>query len=199
MNELVRVIDCLNENQLKIVQSHLKTIEWDVCTVFDSEGDSVLSEVRNGKRGFISDIHPVANIMHEAFNRALLVYAQENMKYCEAFANQFPTPGAWNTTSYRESIQFLKYDVGERYGYHVDMAPRRDTPEHHRTHSIVLYLHEEFEGGRTIFPHKAFKPKAGQALIFPSSWSYPHQCEEISSGTKLAAVTWYYTIYGDSA
>ena len=143
----------------------------------------------------MQDEHPVTEVMHQAFNRALLTYAREIANVSVAFVNSYPTPGAYATSSYREGIQLLKYEEGQYYRKHMDIAPWKDSHEHHRTFSIVLYLNDAFDGGRTVFPHRAFKPKAGQALIFPSNWCFPHECEVVTSGTKIAAVTWYYAIY----
>ena len=196
MNDLVQTIDCLTEDELDFVLNYIESeVEWEQTTVFQNGGDTGESEVRTGTRFCMEDSHAVTEVMHQAMNRALLTYAREIGYVNEAYVNAYPTPGAYNTNSYREGIQLLKYEEGQFYRKHVDTAPWRETPEHHRTFSIVLYLNDAFEGGRTIFPHRAFKPRAGQALIFPSNWCYPHECEVVMSGTKLAAVTWYYAIY----
>jgi len=54
----------------------------------------------------------------------------------------------------------------------------------------MVYLNEDFTGGRTIFYNKsgnethALAPKTGQAIIFPQTSKYPHIGEEIKSGRK---------------
>lgn len=197
MNELIQTIDCLTPDELGLVLSWINTeAQWEPTTVFGLGGETnSKSSVRTGTRCNMNDSHPITEMMHQAFNRALLDYALEMVNVSPMYLNQYPTPGAYATSSYREGVQLLKYEEGQYYNNHYDMAPWKDTHEYNRTFSIVLYLNEEFEGGRTIFPNKAYKPKAGQALIFPSNWCFPHRCEPVSSGTKLAAVTWYYAVY----
>ncbi len=198
MNDLVQTVDCLTTDELDFVMNWINTeAVWGETTVFGSKGVPIPSDVRTGTRCCMDDAHPVTETIHNALNRALLTYAAEVNNVSDAFINQWPQPGSWGTNSWREGIQLLKYEEGQFYNNHYDMSPIKETPEHHRTHSIVLYLNEEFTGGRTIFPHRAFKPKAGQALIFPSNWCNPHRCETVSSGTKRAAVTWYYSLYNN--
>ena len=36
------------------------------------------------------------------------------------------------------------------------------------------------------------KPEPGHAIMFPSNWCYPHSGQEVISGKKRIAVTWYY-------
>jgi hypothetical protein len=196
MNDLVQKVDCLTQEELDLVLGFIdREVTWQGTTVFGYGGTARESEVRTGTRFCMDDSHFVTETIHNAMNRALLEYAREVDNVDDAYINQWPQPGAFGTNSNREGIQLLKYETGQFYHSHYDMSPWRQTQEHNRTHSIVLYLNEEFTGGRTIFPHRAFKPKAGQALIFPSNWCYPHRCEVINSGTKLAAVTWYYAHY----
>ena len=196
MNDLVQAVDCLTQHELDFVTNYINTeVEWTGTTVFSTGGVARQSDVRTGKRFCMDDAHAVTETMHNAMNRALLSYATEVSNVSDAYTNQWPQPGSWVIISWREGIQLLKYEEGEFYGNHYDMSPWKETPEHNRTHSIVLYLNDNFQGGRTVFPHRAFKPKAGQALVFPSNWCYPHRCETVSVGTKLAAVTWYYSQY----
>ena len=143
MNDLVQTINCLNEDELDFVLNYIEgEVEWNPTTVFRNGGDTAPSNVRTGERFCMDDSHPVTEVMHQAMNRALLTYAREIGHVDEAYANAYPTPGAYGTSSYREGIQLLKYEEGQFYRKHVDIAPWRDSPEHHRTFSIVLYLND---------------------------------------------------------
>jgi predicted 2-oxoglutarate/Fe(II)-dependent dioxygenase YbiX len=59
--------------------------------------------------------------------------------------------------------------------------------------SIVGLLNNDFSGGDFIFfDNYNVKLTAGDVMIFPSSFLYPHRVEEITSGTRHAFVSWAY-------
>ena len=76
---------------------------------------------------------------------------------------------------------------------HQDISAYKNQPAHDRILSIILYLTNDFEGGRTIFTHQSFKPSVGSAIIFPSNWCFPHRGEAVTKGKKRVAVTWYFS------
>ena len=143
----------------------------------------------------MDDNSRAAQIMHEGMNKALLTY-RDNMFDITTEFQKYPVPGSYRTNSYREAIQVLRYREEEFYSWHHDQASA-DVNEKNRTISVVLYLQNATEGGRTMFPHRAYRPKAGQALIFPSNWCFPHSAEPVKAGTKIAAVTWYHCHYNN--
>jgi hypothetical protein len=59
--------------------------------------------------------------------------------------------------------------------------------------SIVGLLNNDFSGGDFIFfDNYNVKLTAGDVMIFPSSFLYPHRVEEITGGTRHAFVSWAY-------
>ena len=80
----------------------------------------------------------------------------------------------------------LKYEPTDHYRPHHDTGLGYDN----RYFSVVCYLNDEFTGGRTLFPNlgHAVRPKAGQAIIFPSN--YLHGSEPVISGQKFVLVSW---------
>lgn len=82
--------------------------------------------------------------------------------------------------------QMIRYRKGGHYIPHADAG--RDLPERYFT--VVCYLNDDFEGGHTSFPSlgSMVKPKAGQAIVFPSR--YLHCAEPVTQGEKLVLITW---------
>ena len=192
--DLIQTVDVLTPEQVKYILNLLDPDWYEPTTVFGLNGCEVNENIRTNSRICLQDDHIAARIMHDGMNRALLKYREEIGHIQETFL-MFPTPGSYRTNSYREMIQVLRYQPGEFYKWHTDAGTDKDGDEYHRTISIVLYLTDDFEGGRTEFPHTSYKPKAGQALIFPSNWCFPHQAQPVISGEKIAAVTWYSCFY----
>lgn len=78
-----------------------------------------------------------------------------------------------------------RYEVGGHFHAHVDAMV---THHRYRRYSVVCYLNEDFVDGGTCFPTLGvtFRPKAGQALIFPSH--YLHRANRVTSGRKYNMV-----------
>ena len=90
----------------------------------------------------------------------------------------------------------MKYDKGNYFDLHKDEDPFYD-----RTVSVVAYLNDGYEGGEVGFPEfgVSTKPKAGDVLVFPSSFAYRHSVKPVVSGVKYAAANWYrYSSRGQS-
>ncbi len=194
--DLIQIIDCLTPAQVEMVLANLNDDWWQPTTIFGDSGCEVNKEIRNNHRICLDDNSRAAQIMHDGMNEALLTY-RNNMFDITTEFQKFPVPGSYRTNSYREAIQVLRYREEEFYSWHHDQASA-DVNEKNRTISVVLYLQNATDGGRTMFPHRAYRPKAGQALIFPSNWCFPHSAEPVKAGTKIAAVTWYHCHYNNA-
>lgn len=86
----------------------------------------------------------------------------------------------------QSDTQLLKYEVGGHYRPHRDTGADLEK----RLFSVVCYLNDDFEGGRTLFPplEYAVTPIAGLAVLFPSH--YLHGSEPVTKGRKFVLVSW---------
>lgn len=85
-----------------------------------------------------------------------------------------------------EAFNFVKYEgAGTHFRIHADHGPTYVS-----TISAVIYLNDDYEGGELVFPRfdLEIKPKAGDIVIFPSTFIYEHASQEMVSGTKYAVV-----------
>lgn len=191
-NELIQIVDCLSEADVNRCLEILQTAPWEPTTVFFGDECKVSTDIRSNYRYCLPDDIELAQIMHKGMNEALLRYrdviADIHPQLC-----RYPIPGTEGTSCWRETIQVLKYEKAEYYTWHTDQASDKTVNENNRTMSVVLYLQNAEIGGRTQFTHRFYRPKSGQALIFPSNWCFPHQGEAVEKGTKIAAVTWYHS------
>ena len=81
----------------------------------------------------------------------------------------------------------LRYKTGDYVKNHVDTSS-----DQHRTLSCSLILNDDYEGGEISFLDDKVKPhlKKGDLVIFPSSFTYPHQVLPITAGTRYSIITW---------
>jgi len=87
--------------------------------------------------------------------------------------------------------ELLRYQEGGQFGAHSDTILGK--PGGFRQLSAVIYLNDDYTGGETYFPRQSlkFKAEAGDLLMFPSTFCYPHESLPVIKGTKYAIVTWF--------
>ena len=192
MNEFIQVIDVLKPEEISKVISFIQNHKFQPSQIFSEEGLVVNESIRSSSRLCLDESLEITQMIHEKMNRGLDKYL-EQLNIANPKFNQFPIPGSSWTKCWREGIQILNYNEGEHYRWHYDQGYKKEENAYYRTISIILYLQNAEEGGRTLFSHRGYKLREGQALIFPSNWCYPHESEEVKKGNKIVAVTWYYS------
>lgn len=84
--------------------------------------------------------------------------------------------------------QLLRYQVGDFFAQHTDHY--LDNP---RTLSCSLSLNDDYQGGEFgFFDREAIiKAPKGSALLFPSSFMYPHEILPVTHGARYSIITWF--------
>lgn len=83
--------------------------------------------------------------------------------------------------------KILKYEIGGKFDTHMD-----DGGGNFRRVSTVYYLNDNYEGGELCFPQFGIelKPKAGDMVVFPSSYVYSHSVKPVTSGNRFSIASW---------
>ena len=84
-----------------------------------------------------------------------------------------------------------KYDVGGFMSRHCDNIHH----SHGQTYgfpqaSLLFFLNDDYEGGDFIVSNCHYRPKKGDAIIFPSNFMFPHRVIEVTKGTRWSIVSW---------
>ena len=192
-NPYIQTVPVLTKQQVKQLNEFLDNsgFERHGSTVFGITGFAERSPVRSSVGFTLAEGEHFTNMLGSAMNEALLIY-RDRLLSVHPVMQQTLVAGNSGTSSHREAIQILEYGPEQKYNFHYDMNWDRSAETYYRTISVVLYLSSGFEGGGTEFIDKVYKPKPGEALIFPSHWSFPHSGQLVTSGLKRVAVTWYY-------
>lgn len=88
--------------------------------------------------------------------------------------------------SYFEAINVVRYGSGQYFKTHTD-----DGDTYRCTLSAVGYPNDDYQGGELHFPkfNLTYQPKAGDFVLFPSTYSYAHSSEPIiGDGVKYSLV-----------
>jgi len=90
-------------------------------------------------------------------------------------------------------IKFIRYSLNEKMVEHWDAirtmfdGERKGIP----ILSVIGTLNDDYEGGELIlFRDKKIDMKAGDLLIFPSSFMYPHKIDPVKKGSRYSYVSW---------
>ena len=96
---------------------------------------------------------------------------------------------------------FNSYKQGERYDRHIDAALMGPYPGMRTDLSITIFLNapEAYKGGELVlespFGEHEFKLAPGDAVLYPTH--YMHRVNPITTGRRLAAVTWIESMIPD--
>jgi prolyl 4-hydroxylase len=87
----------------------------------------------------------------------------------------------------QEGTQLVRYSPGGHYVAHRDAD---EGEQANRYFTVLCYLNDNFEGGKTSFPPLNFTaaPVSGKTLVFPSR--YLHCAEPVTRGEKFVLITW---------
>jgi hypothetical protein len=82
-------------------------------------------------------------------------------------------------------LRCYRYGPGQRHGLHWDTTIALEGGVESQL-TFMIYLNEDFEGGRTLFPelNGAATPKTGRALLFQHK--ILHEAERVERGIKYA-------------
>jgi 2OG-Fe(II) oxygenase superfamily len=103
--------------------------------------------------------------------------------------------GLEHSDSILSRTQLLHYPVGAFNGKHADnctIDPKtgKVTVIKPWTHSAVIYLNDDYEGGELVYPDLNFtyKPIKGSAIIHPAGASHIHYVNPVTKGDRYCVV-----------
>jgi len=92
-------------------------------------------------------------------------------------------------------IRFNRYDKSQKMSKHIDHIHSLFTGDIRGIPilSIVAVLNDDYKGGEFImFDDYEIKFKAGDLIIFPSVFLYPHLVKPVKKGIRYSFVSWCY-------
>jgi predicted 2-oxoglutarate/Fe(II)-dependent dioxygenase YbiX len=121
-------------------------------------------------------------------------YLDNKIKDCvnDYLKNVVPNPVGIKETS---TIRFNRYQVGTNMKFHHDHihalfdGEKKGVP----ILSILGLLNDDFEDGDFLmFDAKKVQLEAGDIILFPSNFLYPHAVATVTKGTRYSFVSWGY-------
>lgn len=114
----------------------------------------------------------------------------------EALRQYVHTKGGkvWGSWSGYTKVRYNKYEVGASMSEHCDHI-HSIFPGEPRGVPILTVLgciSEGEGGGNLVLAGKKIRLEAGDLLLFPSGFMYPHYVTPVSAGTRITFVSWVY-------
>jgi hypothetical protein len=83
--------------------------------------------------------------------------------------------------------ELLKYEVGDFYIQHSDSFKQEP-----RALTVIMSMNDGYEGGEVALFNRelVYKLGAGDILVFPSNFMYPHEIMPVTDGTRYSIITW---------
>lgn len=84
---------------------------------------------------------------------------------------------------------YVQYKEGEFFKQHTDKFFNSRA----RSVTISIALNDDYEGGEWCWWDRQIVKKlaTGDAVMFPSTWLFPHEILPVTRGTRHAMVTWF--------
>ena len=179
------------KQQCKLIINSLDSSKNIAHTFYQSRKNQLKKMGNDPEVSFLKDdkLESVGNLIkdkwYDAINKYILKFLKkENMEWYNG----------WNGYAFPK---FIIYNKGTSMPNHCDhiyslfenKGLKRGIP----VLSIITALNDDYSGGEIIMCGKyKYKLKAGETLVFPSNFLYPHEIKEITKGTRSSMVSWVY-------
>jgi len=121
--------------------------------------------------------------------------ATDNIRFHIPVYNALNKLGIPHTKEVLKRAQLLHYPTGAFNNTHADncsIDPKTGAVTRFKnwTHSAVIYLNENFEGGEIVYPSLdfEFKPKTGYCIIHPAGAEFLHRVNTVTKGDRYCLV-----------
>lgn len=126
-------------------------------------GQEIIKDIRNNDRVFFDDFDLAGKLFHK------------RKPYVPKGFN------GWKVHGLNERFRFYRYQPGQYFKWHRDGSYQRNSREESKI-TFMVYLNDDYIGGKTEFRHYQVSPKVGAALVFPHPLM--HQGASIEQGEK---------------
>ena len=196
---LVKQLPCMAPSLCDLLLEEVDHYSFGRAMMTDNGGSPVIGE---GRSNFLCQVpESFSQTLLSVLNSVISNWSKQVAEECPDFWMQLKLPGVTpGLETSLEQVTILRYEQGQEYKWHIDQPLPYSTTltpysAETRVWSVVLYLNDDFEGGETQVLEDIYIPKKGTALVFPSSWHYPHTALPVKQGTKYAVVTWYHPVF----
>ena len=114
---------------------------------------------------------------------------KESFKYC--VNDYIGIHDKIKSTEYTD-FRMNRYKIGGFMNQHIDNIHYSHGQKQGYPHlTSLLFLNDDFDGGEFVLCGDKYIEKIqGSAVVFPSSFMYPHEVKEVTNGKRFSVMTW---------
>lgn len=170
----------IDQETLKNLVDQLKDLDWQTHTFYQASTKQNISYDKELSVAYTDHI-PEAKELQDRIWFVIQQYIKDH---------SFKWFDGWNGYT---KVRFNRYDTGTQMKLHCDHIHSmfdgsiKGIP----VLSILGALNDDYEGGDLVFwESEKINLKAGEVMIFPSNFMYPHRVDEVIKGTRYSFVSW---------
>lgn len=184
VKDYVRIYDeFLDKKTCELIVEKLNKTDWELHKFYQSNTGECISFDKELSISFAQEITETNELMRKVWF-AIEQYIRKDHAYMNQWFNDW---GGYTP------IRYNRYNVDTQMRLHCDHIHNmfdgniKGIP----TLSILGSLNDDYEGGELIFwEQEKIELKAGQIMIFPSNFMYPHKVLPVTKGTRYSYVSW---------
>lgn len=163
------------------ITKSLSTISWDLHGYYNSKTKEI--ESFDHELSVSKEQVPLKAQLDEQIWKIIEQYVLKDMSYMNDWFR------GW--TGYSLS-RFNRYNESTKMKLHCDHiytlfdGNQKGVP----ILTVLGSLNNDYEGGEFILCGEHVELKAGQVLVFPSNFLYPHEVKPVKSGVRYSFVSW---------
>ncbi len=166
----------------KKIISKLKKADWQKHSFYAYSNDSTKSH--NDDFYVSTGLDDVRFQIMNNMKSVVEQYIKVEMKDCDQWFNSFHgfTHLRWNKYTKDTNMKLHCDHIHSMFDGRIKGIP---------TLSILGAINDDYEGGELVFwESETIQLKAGEIMIFPSNFMYPHKVNTITKGTRYSYVSW---------
>lgn len=184
LRNYVKIYDnFLDQKTCKSLVKELKKADWAQHTFYQAHNDQFVSFDKELSICYNQESENTKELQKKIWF-AIEQYVLKDFDWMKEWFS------GWNGYT---QVRFNRYNTDTRMKLHCDHihsmfdGNRKGIP----TLSILGGLNDDYEGGDLVFwESEKIVLKAGQIMIFPSNYMYPHKVIEVTKGTRYSYVSW---------
>jgi hypothetical protein len=183
VKDYVKIYDVLDKKECKkIVTSLNKIDDWKNHSYYDVNKN--VSQTFDDDFKICYALKDETKMLMDKLWHIVNMYIRFDLSFCQPWYD--------NWSGYSQ-IRWNRYDTGTRMQVHCDHIQSMFDGTHKGipTLSLLGALNDNYKGGELVlWETDVIELKAGQVIIFPSNFMYPHKVNTITKGTRYSFVSW---------